>query len=299
MIVGFGENSVDHVYRLPRLPRPGTASSKVMVERRVVRPGGQVATTLTTCARLGLATRYIGAFGDDENGSLIRRALEERGVDVRSALVRPATNRYAVILIDATDGERVVLWERDPRLAIPPEDVHAGWLADATLLHVDATDEAAATRLARLARERGLPVTCDIDRVTPGTSALLDAVTVPILAEHVPHEITNEPDPERALRVLRRFHPGRLVLTLGPRGSAMLDGDRFIHAPGFDVPVVDTTGAGDVFRGALIHSLLRGDGPEEMLRFANAAAAVSCTREGAMESVPTVDEVERFAVRGV
>ncbi len=299
MIVGFGENSVDHVYRLPSLPQPGTASSKVRVERHDVRPGGQVATTLATCARFGLATRYLGAFGNDDNGALIRRALEERGIDVQSAVVRPAANRYAVILIDAADGERVVVWERDAKLAIPPADVHASWLAGAALLHVDATDEEAATRLAQLARERGLPVTCDIDRVTPGTSALLDAVTVPILAEHVPYEITNETDPERALRRLRRFHPGRLVLTLGPRGSAMLDGDRFIQAPGVAVPVVDTTGAGDVFRGALIHSLLHGDGPEEMLRFANAAAAVSCTREGAIESAPTIAEVERFLVRGV
>ena len=79
----------------------------------------------------------------------------------------------------------------------------------------------------------------------------------------------------------------------------MLDGDRFVQAPGFGVPVVDTTGAGDVFRGAFIHSLLRGDGPEEMLRFANAAAAMSCTRDGAMESVPAAEEVERIVLRGV
>jgi sugar/nucleoside kinase (ribokinase family) len=61
--------------------------------------------------------------------------------------------------------------------------------------------------------------------------------------------------------------------------------------PGHDVPVVDSTGAGDVFRGACIHALLRGDSPEDMLRFANAAAAVSCTKEGAMDSVPHLDEI--------
>ena len=291
IVVGFGENSIDHVYRVPHYPQPGTASSKVAIERHVVRPGGQVATTMAACARFGLATRYVGAFGNDEHGGLIRQALEERGIDVRSALIKPAPNRYAVIVLDAAQGERVVLWERDPRLSIAPEEVRAEWLDGATLLHVDATDEAAATRLARMARERGLEVTCDVDRVTPHTPALLDAVTIPILAEHVPLEITNDADPERALRKLRQSHSGHLVVTLGARGSAMLDGDRFVHVPAKPVQVVDSTGAGDVFRAAFIYALGRGDGPDEILRFANAAAAVSCTKEGAMESVPALDEV--------
>jgi sugar/nucleoside kinase (ribokinase family) len=297
VIVGFGENSVDHVYRLPRYPTPG-ANSKMAIDRHDVHPGGQVATTLATCAGLGLATRYVGAFGNDDNGSLIRRALEERGVDTQSAMVRPAGNRHAVILLDTTHGERVVLWQRDARLAIAAADVRATWLEGATLLHVDASDEDAAIALAGLARERGLPVTCDIDRVTPATTALLDRVTIPILAEHVPLALTGETDPERALRRLRATHPGPLVTTLGARGSVMLDGERYIHAPGFDVTVVDSTGAGDVFRGAFIHALLRGDAKEDVLRFANAAAAVSCTREGALDSSPTLENIERLmAVR--
>jgi len=236
----------------------------------------------------------VGAFGDDGNGQLIRRELERRGVDTRSALVRPAANRYAVILLDATRGERVVLWQRDARLALAAGDVQATWLDDATLVHVDATHEEAAIALAQFARDRGLPVTCDVDRVTPRTHSLLDLVTVPILAEHLPLELTGEADTERALRALGKTHPGRLVVTLGDRGSAMLDGDRFVRAPRFRVPVVDSTGAGDVFRGAFIYALLRGDSADRLLRFANAAAAVSCATEGAMDSAPTLADVERM-----
>src|SRR4051812_11516940 len=297
MIVGFGENSVDIVYRLPHYPQPRTATAKVMIDRRDVRPGGQVATTLATCARLGLPTRYVGAFGDDDNGRLIRSELERRGLDVQSAVVRSAANRYAVILLDAGDGERVVLWQRDPQLAISPQDVRAGWLEHATLLHVDATDEEASIVLAGLARRRGVPVTCDVDRVTSRTAALLATVDVPILAEHVPADLTGENDPERALRSLRHTHPGRIVVTLGRRGSAMLDGDRFIHSPGHPIEVVDSTGAGDVFRGAFIYALLRGDGPDETLRFANAAAAASCTNDGAIDSVPSLEDVGRWLKR--
>ena len=71
----------------------------------------------------------------------------------------------------------------------------------------------------------------------------------------------------------------------------MLDGDRYLHVPGFAVAVVDPTGAGDVFRGAFIYSRLQGDAPEGMLQVANAAAAIACTREGAMDGVPTLAEV--------
>ena len=295
MIVGFGENSVDIVYRLPFYPQPGTATSKVAIERRDVRPGGQVATTLATCAALGLSTRYVGTFGNDAHAAVIRNALRQRGVDVTHALDRDAPNRYAVILLDASIGERVVLWERDPRLAVLPHEVQDAWLDGASLVHVDAVDEAAATRVAAAARQRGLEVTCDVDRVTPATPALLEQVTMPILAEHIPCELTGETQLEPALRRLRRRHPGRLVVTLGHRGSAVLDGDDFLHVPAFTVRVVDTTGAGDIFRGALIYALLRGDGPEHMLRFANAAAAAGCTKEGAMDSVPTAAEVQQVA----
>jgi sugar/nucleoside kinase (ribokinase family) len=82
-----------------------------------------------------------------------------------------------------------------------------------------------------------------------------------------------------------------LCVTLGARGSMLLAGDQIYEAAAFHVDPVDTTGAGDVFRGALIHALLRGDPPEVMLRFANAAAAISCTRAGAIAGVPNLQEI--------
>jgi len=74
----------------------------------------------------------------------------------------------------------------------------------------------------------------------------------------------------------------------------LLDGDRLYVEPGFAVQAVDTTGAGDVFRAGFIYALLNGSEPAAILRFANAAAAVSCTRPGALASVPTLADVESF-----
>jgi sugar/nucleoside kinase (ribokinase family) len=289
-VVGLGENSVDVVYRVPELPAAG---QKVRVSGCRALPGGQVATTLCTCAALGLRTRYIGTFGNDAHGRLIRSELEQRGVDTAHASVRYAPNRHAVIFVDRS-GERTVAWQRDAALALGPQDVPADALTAVRLLHVDNVDEDAAIAAARLARAAGAHVTTDIDQVTVRTAELIAAATVPILAEHVPHAITGEPDPARALRTLRQRHGGILCVTLGSRGAMLLAGDTLVEEPAFRVDAVDTTGAGDVFRGALIVALLRGDTPSLMLRFANAAAAVSCTREGAIAGVPSPQEIERL-----
>jgi sulfofructose kinase len=137
-------------------------------------------------------------------------------------------------------------------------------------------------------------VTSDLDRITERTPELVAAVSIPVFAEHVLPAITGEADCERALVKLRQTHAGLLCVTLGPRGAMLMDGDRVCFEPGFQVTAIDTTGAGDVFRAAFIHALLNSVEPRAMLRFANAAAALSCTREGALDSVPTLAEVNRF-----
>jgi sulfofructose kinase len=289
-VVGIGENSIDYVYRLPHLPQISGAS-KIEISEHVLSPGGQVATTLCTCAALGLTTSYVGVIGGDDKAGLIREALARRGVDLSHAISRAAGSRYAVILVDEGIGERVVLWHREPSLALRPADLPADVIRRARVLHVDGVDEDAAVAAAAIAREAGIPVTSDIDHVAERTRDLVDTVTVPILAEHVPEALTGEPDVERALRVLRRSHPGWLCVTRGARGAVLLAGDVLHEVRGHAVDVVDTTGAGDIFRGAFIYALLRGEGPGDVLRFANAAAAVSCTRLGAIASVPTLADV--------
>ena len=290
-VVGIGENSVDLVYRVPQLPGAGQ-KARVTSCRRLL--GGQVATTLCTCAALGLKTRYIGTFGNDEHGRLIRSELEQRGIDTSRSVVRYAPNRHALILVDERTGERTVAWQRDSSLLFRPDDLASDALTGARVLHVDNVDEEVAIAAARLARTAGLIVTTDIDQVSERTADLVAAASFPVLAEHVPPALTGETEPKQALRALRRQHEGMLCVTLGARGSMLLAGDQLFEATAFPIEAVDTTGAGDVFRGALIHSLLRGDQPDVMLRFANAAAALSCTREGAIGGIPTLEEINRF-----
>jgi sugar/nucleoside kinase (ribokinase family) len=297
-VVGVGTNSLDFVYLLPEYPRPEGPAAKLPISGHRLSPGGQTTTALCACAALGLRTSYVGAFGSDANGRRMREELAGRGVSTDAAPTRDAPNRYAVILIDERHGERVVLWDRDPRLTLRADELPSALIASAKVVHVDDEDDTIAIEAARLARAAGVAVTSDIDRITERTRELAEAVTIPIFAEHVPLEITGLADMQRALRALRAPHHSLICVTLGSRGAMVLEGNRTRHFPAFTVRVVDSTGAGDVFRGAFIYALLRGDAPDAIVRFANAAAAVACTRHGAIGGVPTLAEIEQLMSGG-
>ena len=293
-VLGVGCNSVDYVYRLPASPRADSPTAKLRISSHQAMCGGQMATAMAACAGLGLTACYLGSAGHDHNGRLIVSELQRRGVDTSHVMTRECANRFAVIAVDETSGERIVLWDRDDRLNITAAEVDPALIAAARVVHVDDEDQDAAIAAARLARTAGVPVTSDIDRVTDKTGDLVAAVTIPIFAQHVLPAITGESDPSRALRHLRRAHSGLLCVTLGAKGAMLLSGDELVVEPGLNVTAVDTTGAGDVFRAAFIHGLLHDAPPRDLLRFANAAAAVSCTRAGAMNSVPTREDVDRL-----
>ena len=290
-VVGVGANSLDVVYLLPEYPRPDSAAAKLRIQEQRLSPGGQTTTALCTCTALGLRASYVGVFGSDANGARLREELARRRVDVSAAVVRDAPTRSAVILSDTRQGERVILWDRDPRLALAPDELPRLLLQGARVVHVDDEDDELALAAAQVARDAGVVVTSDIDRLTDATRALVDAVTIPIFAEHIPAALTGEADFGRALQALRRPHHAMLAVTRGARGAMAVDGAGVYTAPAAAVDVVDTTGAGDVWRGAFIAALLRGDAPGAMLRYANAAAAVACTRHGAIGGVPSADEV--------
>ena len=294
-VIGVGTNSVDEVLRIPSGIQALVSSGKARVLERQVLPGGQTATSMCACASLGLRSGYIGVFGGDENGRIIRRALQERGIDLADAQSSDEPNRGAVVLVDP-DGRRTILWHRSDRLRLMLQQLRPDALA-ARVVHVDDDDLPVALAIARLAIRAGTTVTSDIEHLNEDTEALIAGVTYPILEQGLLPGLTGEPDPERGLRKLRRLNSHPLSVTLADQGSATLDGDRFHHAPAFTVTLADTTGAGDVFRAGFIHGVLRGWATLDILRFANAAAAVSCTQPGAIPSVPSRDAVDQLLKR--
>jgi sulfofructose kinase len=296
-VLGVGAVCVDHVCRLPVFPTPGSRGSKVRLRAEARLCGGQTATTLVTCAGFGLRTKFVGAVGRDEDGRRATEALAGRGVDVADMAVLDYPTATATILTDDR-GERLVLWHRDARLCVPVERLPVDAIARSAVVHVDDVDIDAAIAAASAARRAGARVTCDIDHVTPQTVTLLSSVTDPVFAEQVPLDLTGASSQEQALRTLWDWYGVPVVVTLGERGALGFDGTTMAAAPAFRVDPVDTTGAGDVFRAGLIFGLTRLWSLNNRIRFANAAAAVSCTRLGSMSSAPSLDEIDALLTRG-
>ena len=291
-VVGVGASAVDRVYVLPDSLAGAPRDVKWRIQRHLISCGGQVATTLVTCQRLGMTTAYVGTIGSDADAARLRDELARDQVDLAHVVARDAPHAFAVILIDDRTGERMVLWDRDERLRLTAADVPPEVIARARLVHVDDVDIDASIAAARFARAANIPVTSDIERASPRAEELITAVTCPIFARPGLVELTGVDDPERALRKMRRLHSGLLSVTLGPDGAMALDGDEVVHAPGVAVRAIDTTGAGDVFRGAFATAWLEGRSTRDVLRWANAAAALSSTRVGAMAGAPTRAELE-------
>jgi len=294
-VVGFGLNSIDLLTVVAEYPASNT---KQRLQRFARLPGGQIATAMATCARLGWRARYVGSFGDDDLGALSKSSLTSVGVDISAArTVAGATNQFAVILVDGRSGERTVLWDRDPALTAEPVDVPRDAIVSGRMLIVDCHQTAASAQAARYAREARMPTVIDVEKVRPGIADLLQNIDAIIAAQEFPTALTGHEDLGRALAAMgREFGAAVVTVTLGAEGSLTWCNGREIRTPAFQVDCVDSTGAGDVFRGAFAAGCLRSseEDLEDVLAYANAVAALNCRALGSRGGIPTPEEVEQL-----
>jgi sulfofructose kinase len=294
-LVGVGLNATDTLIPLATYPERG---SKMEYRSETVLPGGQVASTVVACQHWGLKTRYVGKLGDDAAATLHHQAFACEGVETKVVTVPGGVSPQSLILVDGS-GERTVLNRRDDRLVLRPEELEQRWIVNARALHVDGHDTAAATLAASWAREAGIPVVADLDEQYPGVEALLHKIDYLIVSRDFPCKLMQEKDLETALRAMQQRYGSKLAAaTLGPDGVLAWDGRGFHYRPAFEVPVVDTTGAGDIFHAGFIFGLLQGWPLDRQLDFACAAAALNCMAQGARGNIAAVEEIEQLIAQG-
>ncbi len=290
-LVGVGLNATDTLIPLPSYPVRG---SKTEYRSVSIMPGGQTASAVVACQSWGLSTRYVGRLGDDDAGRLHRREFARTGVDARIVEVPGAACPQSLIVVDA-GGERTVLCRRDDRLLLQPTDLERSWIVNARALHLDGYETAAATQAAQWAHQAGVPVIADLDETYAGVEDLLECIDYLIVSRDFPGRLTGETNLERALRKMHGRYGCRLTAaTLGQDGVLAWDGKRSYLHSAYRVPVVDTTGAGDIFHAGFIYALLQGWTLERQLDFACAAAALNCTCSGARGGIRTVADVENL-----
>lgn len=308
-VVGIGSCAVDYVAQVPRLLGP---DEKINADRLEIHPGGVTANNLTQVARLGARAGWLGLLGDDDNGRFIQDAFRADGMDLTGISIVPgARSSMTWIPIDTT-GERSIYMFPNVTGNLSPSQVRdqfAPLIRAARHFHTEASQLPLAPIDAamRIAREAGVRVLFDLD-VAPsffaqmglGSESQLIAslASVDVLkpCKAAARELTGETSFETMARRLLELGPTLVALTMGGEGSILATDDELIVVPAFTVDVVDTTGAGDAFMGGLSYGLLQGWDLRQTGRFANACAALCCTKLGARASA-TRDVVQAFLNR--
>jgi sulfofructose kinase len=297
-VVGVGLNATDTVLMVPRFPAYG---GKAPFTQEFYSVGGQVATAVVACARLGLRAKYIGAVGDDERSRLQMDSLRASGIEIQHVQQRAnCPNQSAYILVDQSTGERTIFWNRPECLAISPEQITPDQITCARLLHIDGHDTPAVEHAARIARSANIPVTVDVDTIYAGFDRVLPLVDYLISSAEFPARWTGIEDPFAALASIQEKSGVRVAaMTLGAHGALAYAEGRFHYSPAFVVNCIDTTGAGDVFHGAFCYSVLQQMPIADALEFSNAMAALNCTAPGARGRIANLEEAREFMHSGI
>ena len=297
--VGFGLNAVDHLIVVPEYPAFDT---KLRLLEHKQTTGGQTATTMVALQRLGLQTAYAGRFGSDAEGQFGFAAVQSEDVNSEFAeVVEGARNQIAFIIVDARNGERTIIWDRDERLSYSPEEAPIALASRGRVLHLDAHDPPACARMAQAAREAGTLVTADIDNIYEGLPDLLPLIDILIGSREFPRRLTGIAEEHASLVELKaRYGCGVVGMTKGADGAVVYCEGEFIESRAFAVPggCRDTTGSGDAFHGGFLYGLLGEEGIESSLRLANAVAALKCRALGARSALPSASELNRFLESG-
>ncbi|MBL8587902.1 MAG: sugar kinase [Methylobacteriaceae bacterium] len=257
--------------------------------------GGPAANGAATVARLGGAATLWARVGDDAVGDFILRESEGIGIDVSQVRRVPgARSAVSAVAIDAR-GERNIYAFADPMLDPSPDFLPPAPPESATLMLCDVRWPKGAARAMAMARARGLPVVLDADLTADdAVERLTPEATYAIFSAPALRRLAGPDDVEQALRRAQTRTAGVVGVTLGRDGFAWLDNGALRRVPAFEVEVVDTLAAGDVFHGAFALGLAEGRDVEGAGRFAAAAAALKCTRWGGRYGIPTRDELDRF-----
>jgi ribokinase len=295
----IGSANVDMAMTLPRLPRPGetVAGGTLLVNR-----GGKGANQAVAARLLGAEVRMIGCVGDDGGGADIRASLAQLGIGVDGLATLPgAPTGTALILVDPAGLNQIgVALGANERLTVEmasAREASIGW-ADVLLCQLEIPLSVVRWGLLN-AKRRGVKTILNPAPVCSLTDDLLALVDLLTPNEVEAEALSGVPvrDVETAREAAERLlarGAGRVIVTLGGQGALACDENAVLHFPAFPVEVVDTTAAGDAFNGALAVGIAAGGNLEQAIPLAAAAAALTCTKRGAQDSLPARAEVERF-----
>lgn len=299
-IIVVGSINTDMVIHTSRLPRPGET---VLGGEFMMNAGGKGANQAVTVYRLGADLTFIAKVGNDVFGKQTLEQFQEAGINTDFISVsNECASGVALINVD-DEAENSITVASGANFALSPIDIEAASEviaeADIMLLQLEIPIETV-TYAARLAKKFGLKVVLN---PAPAPTQPLSAELLKNVDILIPNRTEMEivagvspgADPVETTNILAGYGVDTVVVTLGNKGSLVCHDGECDEVPPFKVTAVDTTAAGDTFCGALCVALAEGADVREAALFGNLAAAITVTRDGAQQAIPTREEVELLA----
>jgi sulfofructose kinase len=287
-VLCVGAGTYDLVYSVDRDPQP---DEKIRASAFTGCGGGPAANAAITVSRLGLQSAFVGYLGNDIFGNAHINELQQDRVNTDLVARGDDSSALSVVMVKP-DGSRSLVNYRKPESFLAAGSVDFSSV-DAKVILFDGHEPFISPPLAREARQRGIITLLDAGSIHPGTEELAGLVDYLICSESFGFGFTGESTEDQALEKLGAHAPN-VVITLGNRGLIWKNAEGPGSTDAFNVKAIDTTGAGDVFHGALAACLAEEKGWEESLICASAAGALCCTKIGARLGIPTKEEIEVF-----
>lgn len=292
-IVGIGANVCDMLITIPHYPAENT---KLRASSVMQSGGGPCATGLVAAAKLGADCAYIGTLTDDGAGVFLKNDLEKYNVSTEFVKVNSGyTSFSSYILLSENSASRTCVFHKGdiPEWSLNDEQKNA--VKSAELLMIDGNEMKAAYEAVKIAKESGTKVLYDAGGLYDGIEKLLPYADILIPSEEFALGHTNTINAEEAAKKLySMYSPEVVVITQGREGGIIYDGTEVREYPAFYVKAVDTNGSGDVFHGAFAYAVVNDFDYYKACIFSSAVSALKCTKIGARNSVPALDEVKNF-----
>ncbi len=302
-IVILGVFNADTAYRADRQPRIGET---IHGRGFALGPGGKGSNQAVAAARAGGQVHFVTRLGCDAFADMARAIWSEARVSPEVIEDPDSHTGAAFIFIEEATGNNAIIIAPGAAAKLSPADVDAqADLIVGAAVFVTQLEQPmeAARRALEIARTGGARTILNPAPAAPLDDALLALCDLITPNQTEAEELTGIAvatlaDAERAGDALIARGVGAVVITLGERGALYRSPSLTLHVPAMNAgPVAETTGAGDAFNGALAVALAEGMGPEDALRFATAAAAISVTRRGTAPSMPSRDEIDGLLAR--
>lgn len=291
-VAGVGSVSIDDFLYVDAFQ----ADDKGRIQARERQPGGNIATALVAAAGLGARVALVGRLSTRGEGALVRADLASHGVDLQFALPDSEARPIRATVVVFKHGDRFIAYDDATRIGLLPGDDVTPLLQSRTVL-LD-TYALAPTITALGSEVNRVLVVADVEAEVE--SASLEQVQHLVLPMAFARRLTAESEPAAIVNALWNDRRSTVVVTDGADGVWFRDAASTDchYQPSFEVPVVDTTGCGDVFHGAYAVALARGFDASERVRFAAAAGAICATGRGGRGRLPTEDDIVELVSTG-